>query len=146
MIGDDAVHLLRHLPVEGPQAGFHVSEGHPHFRGDEGPRERRVRVAVHEDEVRPLLLEDVLEASHHVGGLPAVAPAPDSEVVVRPGDVQDFEEHIRHVLVVMLPRVDQDLFVVLPNLAAHRRGLDELRSCADDARNFQGAQDGLRGL
>src|SRR5438445_84122 len=78
--------------------------------------------------------------------LPPVAPAPHAQVVIRPGDVQDFEKHVGHVLVVMLARVDDDLLMVLTDLAAHRRGHYELGSCADDARDFHAASDGFRDL
>src|SRR5207247_5193211 len=92
------------------------------------------------------LLQDLLEPAHHVCGLPPVAPAPHAQVVIRPGDVEGIEEHVGHVLVVMLARVDQDLLMVLTDLAAHRRGLDELGSRADDARDFHAASDGSGGL
>ena len=146
MIRHDAVHFLGHLPIEGPQARLDMAEGDAHLRRDEGARERRVRVPVDEEQVRALLLQDLLEPAHHVCGLPPVAPAPHAQVVIRPGDVEGIEEHVGHVLVVMLARVDQDLLMVLTDLAAHRRGLDELGSRADDARDFHAASDGSGGL
>jgi len=39
----------------------------------------------------------------------------------------------------VLPGVHENLLVVLADLSAHRRGFDELRACADDARDLHGA-------
>ena len=142
VVRDDPIDLLGHRAIEGPETGLDVSERAAHLRRDERARERRVRVPVHEDEIGLLPLEDVLETVHHLRGLAGVTAASNSEVVVRPRHVEDLEEHVGHVLVVMLPGVDQDLLVVLANLPAHRRGLDELRACADDARDFHGRQSG----
>src|SRR2546426_991488 len=105
-------------------------------------RERRVRVPVHEDEIGLLPIEDVLETVHHLRRLAGVTGASDSEVVVRSRHVEDLEEHVGHVLVIVLARVDQNLLVVLADLPAHRRGFNELRACADDARDFHGRQSG----
>ena len=117
-----------------------MSEGPPHLRRDERTRERRVRVSVHQNEIGLLPLEDVLETVHHLRGLAGMTRASDSEVVVRPRHVEDLEEHVGHVLVVVLPGVDQNFLMMLSDLPAHRRGLDELRACADDARDFHGPQ------
>jgi hypothetical protein len=62
--------------------------------------------------------------------------AADPEIVVRLGDIQDVEEDPGHVLVVVLARVDEDLLMVLPNLAAHGGCFDELRACPNDARDL----------
>src|SRR5688572_32090190 len=59
----------------------HVTEGHVHLRGDEGPREGRVRVPVDEDELGMLLLQYSLEAPDHVRSLPRVARASDLQVI-----------------------------------------------------------------
>ena len=138
MVRDDSINLLGHRPIEGSQSGLDVSEGPPHLRRDERAGERRVRVSIHQDEVRLLPLEDVFETAHHLRGLPGMTAGSDSEVVVRPRHVQDVEEHVGHVLVVMLPGVDQNFLMMLSDLPAHRRGFDELRACADDARDLHG--------
>jgi hypothetical protein len=70
-----------------------------------------------------------------------VARAPDPEVVVGPRDLQALEEHVRHFLVVVLTRVDEHLLMMLPDLAADGRRLDELRPRPDDARDLHGAQE-----
>src|SRR5256885_9902512 len=50
---------------------------------NEGARKCGVRVAVHEEEIRILLFQDLLETAHHVRGLAPVARTPDGQVVVR---------------------------------------------------------------
>ena len=139
VVRDDAVDLLGHRSIEGPKAGLDVSEGPPHLRRDERAGEGRVRVSVHKHEIRLLLLEDVFEPPHHLRGLSRLSRAPDAEVVIGPRHVEDFEEHVGHVLVVVLAGVNQNLLMVLADLSAHRRGFDELRACADDARDLHGA-------
>src|SRR5439155_2034049 len=78
--------------------------------------------------------------------LPGMTAGSDSEVVVRPRHVQDVEEDVGHVLVVVLPGVDQNFLMMLSDLPAHRRGLDELRACADDARDLHGPRERARRL
>src|SRR6059036_1538538 len=77
---------------------------------------------------------------YHLRRLAGVTGASDAEVVVRSRHVEDLEEHVGHVLVIMLARMDENLLVMLANLPAHRCGLDELRACSDDARDFHGPQ------
>ena len=146
MVRDDSINLLGHRPIERSQSGLDVSERPPHLRRDERAGERRVRVSIHQDEVRLLPLEDVFETAHHLRGLPGMTAGSDSEVVVRPRHVQDVEEHVGHVLVVVLPGVDQNFLMMLSDLPAHRRGLDELRACADDARDLHGPRERARRL
>src|SRR5207249_10707282 len=95
-----------------------------------------VRVSVYELETHLLLLERLVGAGHHVRGLAGMARAPDSEVVIGRWDLEDLEEHTRHVFVVVLTRVNQDFLVMLSDLAADGRGLNELRPRTDDARDF----------
>src|SRR5206468_3495804 len=133
---DDPVQLLRVDAVIRAQARLHVAHRDRHLGRHEGPRQRGVRIPVDEDEVRLLLLEDALEALHHLRGLPRMAPAADPEVMVRRRDVEDLKEDPRHVLVVVLARVYKDLPMVLPDLAAHGGGLDELWPRAHDARDL----------
>src|SRR5262249_39571845 len=67
-------------------------------------------------------------------------------VVAGRGNLQLIEKHPRHVVVEMLPGMDQDLGnvgagagVVFANGARHHRGLDELRARADDRYDFHPA-------
>src|SRR2546425_1161357 len=142
VVRDDPIDLLGHRAIEGPETGLDVSESAAHLRCDESTCERRVRVSVHQDEIGLFALEDVLESVHHLRRLAGVTGASDSEVVIWLRHVENLEEHVGHVLVVMLPGVDQDLLVVLADRPAHWRGLDELRACADDARDLHGRQSG----
>ena len=112
-----------------------MAHGEVELRGREGPREGRVRVPVHDDDVRVLLLEDFLELDQHRPGLAGVGPGADPQVVIWFRDVQDLEEDVAHRIVVVLTRVDEDLLVVATDLAAHGGGLHELGPRPDDARN-----------
>jgi hypothetical protein len=63
---------------------------------------------------------------------------PNAEVDVRRRNRQLLEEHIRHVDVVMLPRMHQDLLDTAPRTerAMHRRYLHEVRTSAHDMQNL----------
>ena len=62
------------------------------------------------------------------------------EVVVGVRDAQLVEEHLRHVVVVVLSRVDDDLLdavrVVFSDGAAQCGCLDDLGPCPDDGDEF----------
>ena len=135
MVRDDPVQLLGHPAVEAPEPRLDVADGEVELRSGEGPRQGRVRVPIYKDDIRVLLLEDLLELDQHLPGLAGVGPGADVEVVVRLRDVEDLEEHLAHRLVVVLARVDEDLLVVAAHLPAHRGGLHELGPCTDDARD-----------
>ena len=83
MVGDDAVELLGHRPVEAAQAGLDVRDGDPELRRGERAGERGVGVAVDEDGIRPFGEQDRLEGEQHPRGLLRVRPATDAQRVVR---------------------------------------------------------------
>ena len=55
VVGDDPVDLLGHPPIEAAQAGLDVRDGQPELGGDQRAGQRRVRVAVDQDGVRPTI-------------------------------------------------------------------------------------------
>jgi hypothetical protein len=63
-VGDDAVDLLGHGPVEAAQAGLHVGQREEPLRGHDGGRERRVDIPVDDDEGRTQILEGAVEGHH----------------------------------------------------------------------------------
>jgi len=67
-----------------------------------------------------------------------VGAAVDIELMVRSGNVQLLEEHLRHVGVEMLAGVYEDLHNALRRLdgAGDHAGLDELWASADDGEDF----------
>lgn len=108
-VADDAVHLLGHRHVERAQAGLDVVHRHVEFAGGHGAGERRVGVAVEYHAVEMLRQQHILDAGDHLGGLLAVPPRPHVQVVIRVRDAELVEEHLRHVGVVVLPRVQYPL-------------------------------------
>jgi len=60
------------------------------------------------------------------------------KVVVRPGNIQLVKEDIRHLRVIMLPGMDEDLLVLLPELPGERGALDKLRTCPDNGDDLHG--------
>ncbi len=64
-IGDHAVDLFGHGPVEAPQSGLDVGDGDAQLGADDAAGERRVDVADDDDQVGPLGLADLLELDHH---------------------------------------------------------------------------------
>ena len=133
MVGEDSVELLGHRPVERAHARLDMRQRHPRLRRGQGARERRVRVPVDEDELRPRFREDGLQRRQHPRGLRRVRAGPDPELDVRRGHPELLEEHARHLVVVVLSGVDERLVVVLAQSARDGGGLDELRPIADNA-------------
>ncbi|CPU67116.1 Uncharacterised protein [Mycobacteroides abscessus] len=137
VVREDAVVLLGHAPVEGPQARLEVRERDVQL--DRRPRggERRVGVAVREDPVGPVLVEHGVEGAEDRARLHAVAAGPDAQVHVRVGDPEVAEEHVGQHRVVVLTRVDDDVLGSCCRGRLRDRGeLDELRTRTDDAEDL----------
>src|SRR5690348_8382547 len=105
--------------------------GYVKLRPGERPGEGRVRVAVHQEPVGPLLDRDRLDAFEHRGRLRTVRSRADAEIYVGCRQSQLREEQFRHRLVVMLAGVDQELVMAIPHRARDWPGLDELRPGAE---------------
>ena len=64
------------------------------------------------------------------------------EVIIGARDAKFVEEDLRHIVVVVLPRVDDDFLylvgVVCLDGATQSGGLDDLGSCPDDGDDFHG--------
>src|SRR5205814_8936066 len=103
-----------------------------------GTGERRVRVAVDEQDVRLLRLESGVNALHHARRHMRVTSAMHGEVVVRVAQPKLPEEHVRHAIVEVLPRVHENLFNAARGgeRTGDGRCLDELRPCADDGEHL----------
>ncbi len=139
VIHHDAVRLFRHPPIERAQAGLEMRDGQIELGGDQRRGERRVDVADDDDEVRPLLGEDRLEAEHHRRGLRRVAAAADAEIPIRLRQRQLVEEDLRQGVVVVLAGVDEPLgeAAALRQRGHHRRRLDEVRAGPDDVHQLR---------
>ena len=64
------------------------------------------------------------------------------QIIIGTWDLELVEKHLRHVVVVVLPRVDDDflylVFVMVPDGAAQCSGLDDLGTRPDDGDEFHG--------
>ena len=105
----DAVELLRHRAVVRAHPGLDVRDRHARLRARQRARHRRVRVAVDEQHVGALGLDQRLQRGEHARGLPGVRAAAEIEPVLRPRQRQLVEEHARELVVVVLAGVDEHL-------------------------------------
>ena len=132
--GREPVHLdpdvlLGHGEVAAPEAGLDMAERDARRRGGTRARQRRVRVAVDEDEGRRLGRDRSCDGGHHRLRVRRV----QVEAMRWLRKTQLREEHVRQLAVVVLPGVDDDLLD--PGVAecdGQGRGLDELRAVPDD--------------
>src|SRR5207244_3222580 len=131
LVRDDAVDLLGHRLVERPDARFDVRERTTLLARQETAGERRVRVAVDDHEVG--VFRDGRNLSHGRRDLQVRRSRLQLELMIRLPQFQVAEEDPIHHDVVVLPRMDEDVFVVQRiERLDHRRHLDDLRPGADD--------------
>ena len=107
MVGEHAIMLLGHGPVEAAQPGLDVRDRYSQLGRGQGARQRGIGVAVDQDPIRALHLQHFFDANQHLPGLPAVPARPDAELVIRLRDGQLFEEAVGHLPIIVLPRVHQ---------------------------------------
>jgi hypothetical protein len=131
-VGDDPVDLLGHLPVEGAQPSLHVRGRHVQLGADEDRGQRRVDVAVDDDQRRPLLRHHVLQPDQQGRRLAGVRAGTDGQVGDRLGETEVGEEDVRHQRVVVLAGVHDALpHARLGERAHHRGGLHEVGTRAE---------------
>jgi hypothetical protein len=125
------------MAVPCARAGLHVRHGDVELGCRQASGERGVGVTVDEDDVGLLLEKDLLDALQGHRRLLAMRAGADLQVVLGVLDAQLAEEDPAHAVVVVLPRVHDDLVRVDGRQgAAHRRHLDELRPGADDGEDL----------
>src|SRR5262245_43026038 len=132
MIRYDTIDLLRHLPIEAPQAGLDMSHGHGELRGCERTRERRIRVAVNKQALGAPVHQHRFNPLQHRACLCTVRSRPNVEIDVGRRQLETVKKHTGHLIVVVLACMHQNLLVMLAKLATDRRSLDELRTSTDD--------------
>ena len=136
LVGEDAVDLLGHAAVVAAQAGLHMHHRELTLAGHQRAGERGVDVAHHQHRARAVLVDDRLEALHHLGGLHRMRAGADREVDVGFGQVEVGEQAVLHRRVVVLAGVHQqraDRRIVRGEGADDRRDLHVVRAGADDA-------------
>ena len=132
-VGLDPVVLLRHREVATSQPGLDVRERDRRICRGLRAGERRVRVAVDEDDVGRLRGDPLGDRGLH----PRRVRGVQIEAIARLGESELVEEDLRHDVVPVLARVEHDL--VDPRFAqcsGERRCLDELRAVADDGEDL----------
>ena len=132
VVGEHPVELLGHRPVVGAHARLDVGDRDAELRAGQGSGERRVRVAVHQQHVRPLLRDQRLERRQHARRLPGVGAAAEVEMMVGSWKLQLVEEDAGELVVVVLAGVDEHLTRALAQSGGDRGSLHKLRPVAYD--------------
>src|SRR5215831_6925196 len=91
---------------------------------------RGVRIPIHDQPVWRLLHKNLFDRFKHTTGLGSMGSRTNPEMIVWRRDLQFIKEERRHLIIVVLPRMDDDFLVPLPERTTHRRKLDELRTCS----------------
>ena len=93
----------------------------------------RVRIALHQNDVRPLVFEHLLRAGKDLAGLHTMRPRTDLEIEIRSAEFEVLEEYSIHRIGVMLAGM-QDEVVQLPPMAFsyYRSHLDDFRPGTKD--------------
>jgi hypothetical protein len=108
-VSDKAVDFLRHRQVEAAQPSLHMGDSDTHFGRNQSGCECGVHIAVDDHQIWLVLNEEILQCSHDGGSLVAVAARADAEIDVRARQLQLTEEHFRHLVVVVLAGMNQQL-------------------------------------
>lgn len=114
-----------------------MGHGDVKFHRRQGPRQRRVRISVNQDHVGPLADHHPFQRFHHAAGHGPVDQPPDAQMILGPGNVELLKKDVRHLAVVVLPRVDDDLADLRPcgHDSRDRSRLDELGTGAHHRKN-----------
>ena len=113
---------------------------HVDFGGGHGTGQGGVGVAIQHNGIGLFIQKNLLDAFDHLGGLYAMAGGTYVKVVVGARYAQLVKEDLRHVAVVVLTGVYDDLMdalgIVFPNGAAQCCCLDDLGPGPDDGDNL----------
>jgi hypothetical protein len=114
-----------------------VGDGDLQLRGGERDGQGGVHVARHADEVRAVLLEDLLDLHQRPAGLRAVRARADPEPHVRRPEPEVVHHVRRHPIVVVLAGVHDRLphALVCTERVDDGRHLDEVGACAHDVKD-----------
>ena len=133
-IGENAVDLLGHRAVTAPQPRFDVNQRNAQLHRHQATSNRPVHVTDHQHGVRSGPKHHGLERLHNLRRLHGVASRTHFQVEVRLGNAQVMKEEPAHVLVIVLPRVNQQrLNGIASTIRGHqRRNLHEVGTRPDD--------------
>jgi hypothetical protein len=131
----DPVVLLRHGEVAAPETCFDVRQRNRRVCCRARACDRRVRVAVDEDEVGRLCAHPLGDGRLHDAGIRGV----ELEPIARLGEAELVEEDLRERVVPVLPCVEHDLVDArILEGGRERRGFDELGAVPDDGEDLHG--------
>ena len=143
----DPVDLLWHRPVEASKPGLDVADRNAELCRDKRCGKGRVHVPGDEQDVRPGLDEEGLEALHHPSGLLCVRSGADVEHVGGTSFGELIEKDGRRVVLVVLLGVNEDRRESIRasvELGDHGRRLHEVGPGADHRDHSQGGCHGRR--
>ena len=139
VIREYPVDLFRHDPIEGPQPRLDVSSRNVQLDRGECTGQRRVGVSVNDDLLGFDRYENRVERLDHSAGLLSVRSGSNSKVVIRIGNLKFREKHRRHIRIVVLTRMDDDLGGSARQGPMNGRELHEVGARTDDVANRQRA-------
>ena len=131
MIGANAIDLFRIGHDSPANSGFDVTDRNVQFRRRKCRRQCRIHIAVNENPIRLLLDKHVFHCHHHTRRHFCMTAAGNAEIYVRLRQLQFVEKLLRHVVIEMLPGMDEKLFVVFAKNIGDCRRFDELRATSD---------------
>jgi hypothetical protein len=139
-VRDDSIYFFGHRPIATAEASFDVTHLTSELCGHQSSGDCGVHVTVDEDHVRANGGAHWLEALHDQAGLLPMGCRADFEVVVGIWDGEVFKEALRHLDVIVLARVHDDVLDIRPGyqLRMERSQFDEVGAGAHDGEHFQG--------
>jgi hypothetical protein len=96
VIGDDAVNLFGHTTVEAPQSGFHMRYWNMQLHRGESAHNRRVRVPIDNNHVRPRIKKNLFNFIQHLPSLASMTARSDAKIESRTGNCEFLEKDVRH--------------------------------------------------
>ena len=107
----------------------------------EGAGQRRSHVSDHNDQIRLVRYQRLFETAHHLSHAVDLTALDGLQKSVGGGQLELVEEDVRHLVVVVLPGVDQDdieLVGETPELRQERRHLHKVRPGPGDYADLHG--------
>ena len=86
------------------------------FLSHDGASHRASHVAHHKDQIRWMRHQVLLEGNHNSGGLFRLSASPTTQINIRLGNIELFEESLAHLSVIVLTSMNEtilDIFVLL---------------------------------
>ncbi|MPM86678.1 hypothetical protein SDC9_133769 [bioreactor metagenome] len=135
-IHDHAVHHLRHVPVPAAVARLHVENGDfETLCGNRG--EGGVGIPQHQERIRPLARHHGIAFGDDVAHRLAEILPHTIEVIIRRAEPEIVKEDLIERIVVILPRVHQNMIKIAIRAGNHRREADDLRPGAEYGHEFE---------